>query len=267
MAVNKQQSLTMAARLKDLRVSKGLSHEKLSKALMDKYGIRISSDSLMNYEVSEEYRTRAYANQGMRAEYLRCFADFYGVSSDYLLGISEVKSADATMQATIKFTGLTEESIEILRLAQKTVETYQHVKGLGSIENMNPDVKRLSDIMQQSGFVERYQFPVMPSRDPDIPGYTQMCYDYANFLIDFVDIIISAVTTNGEIIDDYMRFCDHTPCKKIETDEDRMGYIIGSCFSSGGVHITEPEYARFKAGEIAKSIDRYLIKEYVDGND
>lgn len=124
MAVNKQQSLTMAARLKDLRVSKGLSHEKLSKALREKYDIRISSDSLMNYEVTEEYHTKAYANQGMRAEYLRCLADFYGVSSDYLLGITDTKSADPNMQAAAVFTGLSEENLKLLNKYVRLREAY-----------------------------------------------------------------------------------------------------------------------------------------------
>lgn len=129
MAVNKQQSLTMAARLKDLRVSKGLSHEKLSKALREKYDIRISSDSLMNYEVTEEYHTKAYANQGMRAEYLRCLADFYGVSSDYLLGIADTKSADPNMQASAAFTGLSEENLEFLNKCVRIRDAYMNGAG------------------------------------------------------------------------------------------------------------------------------------------
>lgn len=129
MAVNKQQSLTMAARLKDLRVSKGLSHEKLSKALREKYDIRISSDSLMNYEVTEEYHTKAYANQGMRAEYLRCLADFYGVSSDYLLGITDTKSAEPTMQAAVIFTGLSEKNLEFLNRCVRIRDAYMNGAG------------------------------------------------------------------------------------------------------------------------------------------
>lgn len=83
---NLQKSFVMAERLKQLRESKGLSLEKLSKTLLEQYGIKISSDSLMNYEVADPYHTKAYKNQGMRVEYLRCLADFYGVSADYILG-------------------------------------------------------------------------------------------------------------------------------------------------------------------------------------
>lgn len=81
-----EKSFIMAERLKQLREEKGLSHEKLSKALFDQYGVKISSDSLINYEVADAGHTKAYKNQGMRVEYLRCLADFYGVSADYILG-------------------------------------------------------------------------------------------------------------------------------------------------------------------------------------
>lgn len=86
MVFDSEKSFIMAERLKNLREEQGLSHEKLSKALFESYGVKISSDSLINYEVSEANHTKAYKNQGMRVEFLRCLADFYGVSSDYLLG-------------------------------------------------------------------------------------------------------------------------------------------------------------------------------------
>jgi len=50
-------------------------------------------------------------------------ATIYGVSADWLLGLSEVKAPDATVQSVCAYTGLTEESIDILHSAQvcKTV--------------------------------------------------------------------------------------------------------------------------------------------------
>lgn len=86
--MSKTNSLIMAKRLKELREEHELSHVLLSKALKEKYDIDISRDSLMSYEVSDPYHTKAYKNEGMRVEYLRCLADFYGVSSDYLLGLT-----------------------------------------------------------------------------------------------------------------------------------------------------------------------------------
>ncbi len=105
-------SFIMADRLKQLRETKKLSHEKLSKILSEKYGIKISSDSLMNYEVSEENHSKSYKNLGMRVEYLYCLADFYGVSADWILGISDVKSPDANLRAVVEYTGIPEDAIQ-----------------------------------------------------------------------------------------------------------------------------------------------------------
>lgn len=111
MSIESKKSFIMAERLKRLREEKGLSHDKLSKALCENYGVKISSDSLINYEVTNENHTKAYKNQGMRVEYLRCFADFYGVSADYLLGITEVMTPDITVQEITQKTGLSEAAI------------------------------------------------------------------------------------------------------------------------------------------------------------
>ena len=83
-----ESSIIMAKRLKKLREEKKISHVSLSNAIKEKYGIDISRDSLMSYEVSDPNHSKAYKNDGMRVEYLRCLADFYGVSADYLLGFT-----------------------------------------------------------------------------------------------------------------------------------------------------------------------------------
>lgn len=109
-------SFVMADRLRLLRESKKLSHEKLSKTLSEKYGIKISSDSLMNYEVSREEHSKKYKNMGMRVEYLYCLADFYGVSTDYLLGLAENPVPDQSIQAVCQYTGLSPATAELLHV-------------------------------------------------------------------------------------------------------------------------------------------------------
>lgn len=114
-----EKSFIMAERLKQLREKEGYSHEKLSNALNERYGIKISSDSLMNYEVSDPHHTKAGKNQGMRVEYLRCLADFYGVSSDYLLGVRETKTPDVNALNAMEFTGLSEDTVLLLNAINK----------------------------------------------------------------------------------------------------------------------------------------------------
>lgn len=123
-----EKSFIMAERLKQLREEKGLSHDKLSKALLDQYGVKISSDSLMNYEVADAGHTKAYKNQGMRVEYLRCLADFYGVSADYILG--QINDP-CRVPSAIDELGFSEESVKWFR-------DLKAVKKHGIIWDFNP---------------------------------------------------------------------------------------------------------------------------------
>ncbi len=133
-------SFVMAERLRALREARGLSHDKLSKALSERYNIGISSDSLMNYEVADANHTKKYKNVGMRVEYLRCLAEFYGVSTDYLLGLAEEQTPDQTIQAVCRYTGLTEFSAEYLHAYKgsskgfltRLIDDILQIDGIGS---------------------------------------------------------------------------------------------------------------------------------------
>lgn len=110
-------SLIMAKRLKALRIGQGregkpdISHIGLSEKLNSEYGISISKDSLQNYEVSDAYHTKAFTNNGMNVEYLRCIADYYKVSADYLLGLSDIPSPDESIQGVCNYTGLSQKAV------------------------------------------------------------------------------------------------------------------------------------------------------------
>lgn len=122
-------SFVLGARLKALREERGLSHVDLINQLNKKYGISVSRDSVMAYEISDETRAKAskLPNMGMRVETLYCLADFYGVSLDYLLGKTTVKAADCNMQYMSDYTGLSERILQ--KLNQKELESRQPPSG------------------------------------------------------------------------------------------------------------------------------------------
>lgn len=123
----KELSLKMAKRLKDEREAKKLSHAGLSDALYEKYGVRIAKDSLINYEVSSEHHTKSFKNNGMRIEYLRYLADFYEVSADWLLGISDTRTRNAEVSQIGESTGLNPQAVEniiALKDLHPDIETY-----------------------------------------------------------------------------------------------------------------------------------------------
>ena len=150
--MHKDSSLTMARRLKDLREQRGLSHVSLSAALNEKYGIEISRHSLMNYEVSDPNHSKSYINEGMRVEYLRCLADFYQVSSDYLLGFTKDPSRHPCAADDL---GLSIENISYLRDPSAAL-------GMpGTIPRINTNVRALLndilDICREEGLHDEFQ--------------------------------------------------------------------------------------------------------------
>ena len=135
-----RQSLKMAERLKQLRGK--LSHQKLSETIEQRYGVKISKDSLINYEVTDEHHTKAYKNEGMNMKYICCLADFFGVSTDYLLGISDIKNIN-TKEITALQLGLSEKAIDSIRLINE-IEPKITTLLNWIIENENP-TRAISD--------------------------------------------------------------------------------------------------------------------------
>ena len=74
-------------RLEDLRKEKKLSFEQLSKQLAER-GVNISHTNLRNYEINDPVHPLYGRTRSMSIEYLVAFADFYNVSVEYLLGLS-----------------------------------------------------------------------------------------------------------------------------------------------------------------------------------
>lgn len=157
-------SIKMADRLRQLRESRKISYEKLSKTLSERYGIKISSDSLMNYEVAESTHTKAYKNLGMRVEYLRCFADFYGVSTDYLLGLAENPVLDQSTRAVCEYTGLSPATAELLHAYASSGFTTQLIDAILQADGIPTDMPEAINDSAQALAVS------LASRLSDLPG-------------------------------------------------------------------------------------------------
>jgi hypothetical protein len=113
--INEELMILSAQRIKECRKLKGLSHKKLADILSNKYNISISLDALKVYEIDNKYHTRFGNIKGMKIQYIYCLADFYGVSTDYLLGMTDIKAPNITIKAISNFTGLNEGAINTLR--------------------------------------------------------------------------------------------------------------------------------------------------------
>lgn len=118
-----EQAVIVAHRLKYLRIEKGLSLEGLKSEIKKNYDIDISIDTLVNYERTDVHHSKSFKTKGMKIEYLNCFSDFYGVSSDFILGRVDIKSPDATMQQIVTYTGLSEQSITYMHNLNNIIQS------------------------------------------------------------------------------------------------------------------------------------------------
>lgn len=254
MGFDSEKSFVMAERLKQLREEKGLSHEKLSKTLFDQYGVKISSDSLMNYEVADKNHTKAYKNQGMRVEYLRCLCDFFKVSTDYLLGISNVRSIDADIKMVSEITGLTEKNAAVLCNARRLnkllddplLQKNEIIRNLGNDLAKKLSVQDRIEPGDEFGFIARL-----------ISTWGSNAYIFVNDLLD-------AYTSNFILMDSYTSMLQ-LGTKSINLDgiEAEDFNKASSIISSSRFIVLDPsEYVYFKSGEISKAIDFFLTGKY-----
>ncbi|MCR5575690.1 MAG: helix-turn-helix domain-containing protein [Oscillospiraceae bacterium] len=101
-------------RIRELRLSRSESHATLAAA------VGTSEQLMKNYEQAalqdgiSTGQDRVKSIAGMNINTLCRLADHFGVSTDYLLGLSPTKSKDMSIQGAATLTGLSEESIECL---------------------------------------------------------------------------------------------------------------------------------------------------------
>lgn len=90
--------LNIGSRIMQLRYARGESQEDVAN------GIGESRETVRNWEVG---------TRKLKAESIIKLARYFDVSSDYLLGLSDVKAANADTQAVCEYTGLSEAALQI----------------------------------------------------------------------------------------------------------------------------------------------------------
>ena len=105
-------SIKFAKRLKELREKKGKTQLQLANEISQQYGVKLSDDSIMYYETIEKHHTKFKKNTGMALKYLWCFADYFEVSVDYLLGNVDYHTTEENQRISCEYTGLSEDVID-----------------------------------------------------------------------------------------------------------------------------------------------------------
>ena len=219
-----------ASRLKKLRLKEKLSFDKLENQLNGTYfksdegeikrrAVFISSQesdeegkkhiiaisTLKNYEllsskdVSIERKSAGY---GMNISYLAMFADFYKVSVEYLLGLTDIESPQIEIKGIHKETGLSEEAINalistytnspnLISILSKVLANEKFNRALQYIDladttktGYNNYIKYYEEAISDSASESAMDFLLSPSDDlykPEGKIYTNI-YEYINYL-------------------------------------------------------------------------------------
>lgn len=117
-----------AKRLKELRLCKDLSLKKLASDL------GVTAQSLSLYETGQ---------RAINIDLLKRIAEYFSVSSDYLLGLSDAATNDADLKAVCDYTGLSEDAVRALNF---TVDSLSQPEALdlGESEHVTKLLKTLS---------------------------------------------------------------------------------------------------------------------------
>lgn len=136
-------------RLKELRQEKHISHQ----ALADTIGV--SKQVVINYEVaannggvvtnSPSDKTLSVA--GMKIETLYKLAEYYNVSTDYLLGRTDVKTPDTELKTVCEVTNLSESAVNrIIEFSSK--KSYRAYTDLLSLFIENPNMEYFLNLLE-----------------------------------------------------------------------------------------------------------------------
>ena len=98
--------LSIQERLKDLRVERGLTLEQLEEQ------VNLSKSALGSYEAKDFKDISHYA--------IIKLAKFYGVTADYLLGLTDASVIDTDIRISCDTTGLSEKAVKILSGMEKS---------------------------------------------------------------------------------------------------------------------------------------------------
>lgn len=160
-------NLTIGERLKDARVDFNKNKKQTIQEVSDATGIPKSTIS----EIENDKREPG-------AGIIRKLAEYYGVSSDFLLGLSDIKTTDTTVQSIIEYTGLSEDNVDFLHVRKENRKEYlvlEAENGIVTIDANMPYLDLLNDLIRIVFTKEMIQYYVVLQQN------TSKCFAEGNY--------------------------------------------------------------------------------------
>ncbi|MDQ5983892.1 MAG: hypothetical protein RUMPE_00921 [Eubacteriales bacterium SKADARSKE-1] len=127
-------------------------------------------------------------------------AKYFGVSTDYLLGLSNVKSPIAEVKSACKYTGLTENAIKVLETAKREKESYKKNKEYFKKYNDHHKFHWI-DILNE--FLEDLNyFPEIKNTFEDLANldFSGDSFETENFILDKDNELYDKIYKNGTVL-------------------------------------------------------------------
>ena len=177
-------------------------------------------------------------------------ANFFSVSTDYLLGETEVKSPDTSTRAICKVLGLSEQTVSLLVLANGTRHEAVTKKKYEEMETLLEFVKATN----------LYQF----NQESDDPSYmVSQMHITAEGLLRFADDLVPMMINNPDIANYYL--CMTSP-QNSHQEYNAAAYLsaLGAAYGANQEPISEYDKKRFQIYEITTAIGNYLRSKYTN---
>ena len=191
------------------------------------------------------------SESGVKWQAVAKLAKHYGVSADYLMGLSEVKTTDINIRAMCDSLGLSEQTVSTLVLANKARHEAQTL-------TKYKDIKATSDFLEA-----RKQYG--HSQIPDDPSYlVTLAHILSEGLLQFADEAVMIAMNDTTLSERYFRLT----CKNESTSEyNAATYLtaLGAAYSVNQELISLNDSKRFTIYEITTVIGNYLRGRYIDG--
>lgn len=221
-------------------------------------------------------------------ETLAKIAKFFNVSSDYLLGITDVKSADISQQWLVENTGITENNISFLSVCNIGAKYLsKHIDDMPLKESS--DRANLDRLKTQKGFdimleieskLKKSFYNVFPNTisEDDEKDYEAIAGDKALFVgtycyvsLQMINDLIGIAYNDKSIIDDFIALLPETlygsftrTARDLDTNTAKKPE---SDITPNGMHtIPIDDYVRFMSSEIGRKISAHLLERYGYGN-
>lgn len=222
-------SLTRGERFKSARVDYNQHGKQTMSVVQSATGV--SASLIADLENDEKDRRVSYIDVATLAKH-------YGVTTDWLCGLAPDHHIKPCASSEL---GLSEKSIYFLKSLNEIWTPYDimiHPEKQTSPDDASIAAQNWNNAICRIDFLN-----ALPDRNNRLHAYASLCAEYGPALI---DLLITAVKDN------YKAIVDYSDLQKAHDD----GWNVKD------EHLSYDDFVRFKASEIAKVIDRFLVSKF-----